>query len=133
MSRAARTPRLRGRALGLPFQGETGPGNAITDVPGVEVGSFTRIEGEGQASAGHGPVRTGVTVIFPAGRARPDRSVWAGQFCFNGNGEMTGTLWLRDAGYFTGPVALTNSHAVRTVHAALVRCPSMSECAGPHT
>lgn len=35
----------RARELGLPLSGRTGPGNAITDVPGVEVGYTTLIEG----------------------------------------------------------------------------------------
>lgn len=58
----------RGRDLGLPFPGETGPNNAITDVPGVEVGYRTLIEGNGPLMQGHGPVRTGVTAILPLGR-----------------------------------------------------------------
>jgi D-aminopeptidase len=113
--------RRRARDWGLPFEGEPGAGNAITDVPGVEVGSVTRIEGDGELRVGHGPVRTGVTVIFPCGRKRPDRSVWAGSFAFNGNGEMTGQHWVRDAGHFAGPVALTNTHAVGMVHHGLTR------------
>ena len=60
--------KARGRELGLPFPGETGPHNAITDVPGVEVGFRTRIEGEGPLVPGRGPVRTGVTAILPLGR-----------------------------------------------------------------
>ena len=42
-----------------------GPGNAITDVPGVRVGHVTLIEGEGPLSWAAGPVRTGVTVVLP--------------------------------------------------------------------
>jgi len=105
--------RPRGRALGLPFVGASGPHNAITDVPGVEVGYHTC-----GAAAG---IRTGVTVIFPCGKAAPGMSVWAGQFSFNGNGEMTGTHWIRDGGHFTGPIAITNSHSVGMVHHELVR------------
>ncbi len=104
--------RPRGRALGLPFVGDTGPHNAITDVPDVAVGYHT--------CTGPG-VRTGVTVIFPCGRSTPAVSVWAGQFSFNGNGEMTGTHWIQDGGHFTGPIAITNSHSVGMVHHALVR------------
>ncbi len=114
------TPR-RARDWGLPFLGETGPLNAITDVPGVEVGSLTRIEGDGVLQVGRGPVRTGITTVFPCGRAGADRSVWAGGFAFNGNGEMTGQNWVRDAGHFCGPVALTNSHAVGMVQHGLTR------------
>ena len=39
--------RPRGRELGIPFPGQTGPMNAITDVSGVAVGHVTLIEGEG--------------------------------------------------------------------------------------
>ena len=39
----------RARALGIPFAGEPGPANAITDVPGLELGYATLIEGDGGA------------------------------------------------------------------------------------
>src|SRR6266566_1870101 len=38
----------RGRDLGIPFEGTTGPVNAITDVGGVEVGHRTLVEGNGE-------------------------------------------------------------------------------------
>ena len=41
----------RARALGIPFAGEPGPANAITDVPGLELGYATLIEGEACAPA----------------------------------------------------------------------------------
>lgn len=112
------TARPRGRQLGLPFTGTPGPANAITDVPGVEVGYFTRIDAPGAVGPGRGPARTGVTAVFPRGRAGADQSVWAGQFSLNGNGEMTGTHWIRDAGHFAGPVVLTNTHGVGMAHHA---------------
>lgn len=111
----------RARELGLPFRGATGTHNAITDVPGVEVGYFTRIDDAQGAESNAGIARTGVTAIFPCGRQNPDRSVWAGQFNLNGNGEMTGSHWIHDAGYFTGPIALTNSHSVGMVHHGVTR------------
>ena len=114
-------PKARGRALGLPFTGATGPNNAITDVHGVEVGLYTRSDPGDTWQGEAGPVRSGVTAIFPRGRQGADQSVWAGQFSFNGNGEMTGTHWIHDAGYFTGPMAITNSHAVGMVHHSLTR------------
>jgi len=101
------------RAQGLRFPGATGPDNAITDVPGVEVGYRTRIE--------RGGICTGVTALFPCGRSGADRSVFAGRFALNGNGEMTGMHWIDEAGYFTGPVAITNSHGVGTAHHGLTR------------
>ena len=58
----------RARDLGVPFEGVPGKWNAITDVPGVEVGQVTLIEGTGLLRVGHGPVRTGVTMVLPLGR-----------------------------------------------------------------
>ena len=113
--------KARGRELGLPFPGETGPHNAITDVPGVEVGFRTRIEGEGPLVPGRGPVRTGVTAILPLGRGGDPQPVWAGMYALNGNGEMTGTHWIHDGGYFVGPVCITNTHSVGVVHHAATR------------
>src|SRR6185503_13742525 len=84
----------RARDLGIPFEGTPGPLNAITDVGGVEVGMTTLIEGEG--------VRTGVTAILPRGQASSD-PVFAGWFSLNGNGEMTGTTWIDEAGLLDSP------------------------------
>ena len=111
----------RGRDLGLPFPGETGANNAITDVPGVEVGYRTRIEGDGPLKQGHGPVRTGVTAILPLGRTPEPQPVWAGMYALNGNGEMTGTHWIQDGGYFVGPICITNTHSVGMVHHAATK------------
>ncbi len=113
--------KTRGRELGLPFPGRTGEHNAITDVPGVEVGYCTRIEGQGPLVQGKGPVRSGVTAILPLGRRTDPQPVWAGMYALNGNGEMTGTHWIRDGGYFVGPVCITNTHSVGIVHHAAVR------------
>jgi L-aminopeptidase/D-esterase-like protein len=107
-------PKPRARDLGLDLPGTPGPFNAITDVPGVKVGQPPVID----ASRG---IRTGVTAIIPredAGRPQP---VWAGQATLNGNGEMTGTHWINDAGYFVGPVCITNTHSVGMVHHAATR------------
>src|SRR5438876_8316036 len=82
----------RARDLGIPFDGEPGPFNAITDVKGVEVGSVTLISGQGKKQVGIGPVRTGVTAILPRGKQN-ENPVFAGWFTLNGNGEMTGTTW----------------------------------------
>jgi len=96
----------RARDLGIPFEGTPGPLNAITDVHGVEVGQKSLIEGKGPLKVGVGPVRTGVTIIFPRGRtdARP---VYGGFFNLNGNGEMTGRAYLDDFGIVQGPVGIT--------------------------
>jgi len=107
----------RARDIGLPFPGTPGPFNAITDVPGVEVG-FTTLKS--LASNGRPQIYTGVTAVLPRGHAQVPHPVWAGQFDLNGNGEMTGTHWVRDAGYFQGPICLTNTHSVGIVHHAAV-------------
>ncbi len=112
----------RARDLGLDFPGRPGPHNALTDVPGVLVGSTTLIEDKpADGAAGPGPVRTGVTAVLPRGLETTPRPVWAGQFSLNGNGEMTGVHWIHDAGYFVGPVCITNTHSVGMVHHAATR------------
>ena len=89
----------RARDLGVPFDGTPGPLDAITDVSGVEVGQTTLISGNGPLKVGEGPIRTGVTVVFPRGKANPD-PVYAGWFAQNGNGEMTGTTSVEESDYW---------------------------------
>src|SRR6266550_1689485 len=110
--------RPRARDLGVPFDGTPGPLNAITDVAGVTVGHATIIKGEGRLVVGQGPVRTGVTAIFPRGATNGD-PVFGGWFTLNGNGEMTGTTWLEESGFLAGPVMITNTHSVGVVRGAL--------------
>lgn len=107
----------RARDLGIPFEGEPGPFNAITDVSGVEVGHVTLIEGEGALTIGKGPVRTGVTAILPTGKTW--RPVFAAWHAFNGNGEMTGTTWIEESGFLEEPILLTNTRSVGAVHEAV--------------
>jgi D-aminopeptidase len=114
------TGRPRGRGLGLPFAGDTGPANALTDVPGVTVGFRTLVRGEGRLQPGQGPVRTGVTAILPRGGTKEYLPVWAGMFALNGNGEMTGGHWIEDAGHWHGPLLITNTHSVGMAHHAAV-------------
>src|ERR1051325_10871534 len=102
----------RARDLGIPFEGATGPLNAITDVRGVEVGHTTLINGDGKLQVGVGPVRTGVTAILPRGKQSASTPVFAGWFSLNGNGEMTGTTWIEESGFLEGPVMITNTHSV---------------------
>src|SRR5262245_32396725 len=111
---AAPSAEPRARDLGVPFEGAPGPGNAVTDVQGVEVGHATLVGGEGKLVVGSGPVRTGVTAVLPRGRAVND-PVFAGWFSLNGNGEMTGTAWVEESGLLEGPVMLTNTTSVGTV------------------
>jgi D-aminopeptidase len=105
---------VRARDLGVPFEGTPGTLNAITDVKGVEVGFKTLISGEGKLVVGQGPVRTGVTAIFPRGNRSVD-PVFASWFTENGNGEMTGTSWVDESGFLYGPVMITNTHSVGVV------------------
>ncbi|HEY4567752.1 MAG TPA: P1 family peptidase, partial [Savagea sp.] len=104
----------RARAWGLPLEGQPGTYNAITDVSGVEVGMTTLIDPAKK-------MQTGVTAILPRGRDHLLTPVWAGVHSFNGNGEMTGTHWIRDGGYFMSPIVLTNSHGVGVAHDAVTR------------
>jgi len=112
--------RPRARDLGVPFDGTPGPLNAITDVAEVEVGHKTVVFGEGKRVVGRGPVRTGVTAVWPRGKGTPD-PVFAAWFSLNGDGEMTGTTWVEDSGLLEGPVMLTNTLSVGVVHHAVVR------------
>jgi D-aminopeptidase len=99
---------MRARDLGIKIgELEPGPLNAITDVEGVRVGHATLIEGE--------DVRTGVTVVVPG-----ELPVFAAPFRLNGNGEMTGLEWVRESGFLTTPIGLTNTHSVGVVRDALV-------------
>jgi len=109
----------RARDLGVPFDGKPGPLNAITDVKGVEVGHTTLISGTGPLKVGVGPVRTGVTAVFPRGKSSLD-AVFGGWFALNGNGEMTGTTWLEESGLLDGPVMITNPHSVGVVRDAVI-------------
>ena len=111
--------RERARELGIPFEGTTGTYNAITDVPGVEVGHTTLISGSGRLVVGKGPVRTGVTAILPRGKKSFD-PVFAAWFPLNGNGEMTGTTWIRESGFLEGPILITNTHSVGVVRDATI-------------
>src|ERR1700690_4143061 len=94
----------RARDLGIPFDGATGPLNAITDVAGVLVGHTTLIAGSGKLKVGRGPVRTGVTAVLPRGPDTISDPVFAAWFAQNGNGEMTGTTWVDWSGFLDGPV-----------------------------
>jgi L-aminopeptidase/D-esterase-like protein len=111
---------IRARDLGLPFPGTPGPFNAITDIPDTAVGLKTIIEPAPRPGRSI-PVRTGVTAILPRASAAAPGPVWASIHRFNGNGEMTGSHWIADGGYFVGPVVLTNTHAVGIAHHATIK------------
>lgn len=111
----------RARDLGIVIgELEPGPWNAITDVDGVRVGHVTIVDGDGPLVVGRGPIRTGVTVVIPH-----DGDIWreplfAAPHVLNGNGEMTGLEWVREAGMIGGAIAITNTHSVGVVRDALV-------------
>jgi len=102
----------RARELGIPFEGQQGKHNAITDVEGVTVGYSTIIEGDSG--------RTGVTIIHPRGKDNHD-PVFAGWFPFNGNGEMTGSAWVEEGGFLEGPIGITNTHSVGIVRDTIIQ------------
>jgi L-aminopeptidase/D-esterase-like protein len=107
---------VRARGLGVPFEGKPGRFNAMTDVPGVQVGQVTLVSGD---PAGAGPVvRTGVTVVLPRGQVS-DAPVYGGYFDLNGNGELTGQAYLQDFGLVHGPIGISNTNAIGQVYAGI--------------
>ena len=115
---AAQQPRARD--LGVHFDGQPGTLNAITDVHGLEVGMTTLVRDEQNTAGTPIAVRTGITTLFPRGKANAS-PVYAAWFAQNGNGEMTGTTWLEESGFLEGPIALTNTHSVGTVHDGIIQ------------
>ena len=106
----------RARDLGIPLAGTPGATNSLTDVAGVDVGMVTIVsDGEGGET-----LRTGVTAILPLGRDGIGTAIAAGIFSLNGNGELTGSHWIRETGALTSPVMITNTHAVGRVHRGVV-------------
>jgi D-aminopeptidase len=122
---------MRARDHGIVL-GELAPGpyNAITDVAGVRVGHATLIRGDGPRVVGEGPVRTGVTVVLPHDGEIFIEPLFAGCHRLNGNGELTGLEWIRESGFLTSPIAITNTHSVGVVHDALLAHAVRAH--GPH-
>jgi D-aminopeptidase len=110
------TGRKRAREHGISFGGTCGQWNAITDVPGVEVGYRTLIRDEPDGRA----VRTGVTAILPRGASGVGIPVAAAIHSLNGNGEMTGKIWLDESGSLGTPIMITNTHSVGAAHEAAI-------------
>jgi len=113
----------------VPFEGVPGHWNAVTDVPGVEVGHLTRSEGRHDDPGGGPVLRSGVTTLHPLGRDG-EEGVAAGRFVLNGMGEMTGGAFLDEYGMLYGPLALTNTLSVGTVRDALIAW-SRARCRDP--
>ena len=113
---------MRARDLGIVIGlGRPGPANAITDVPGVRVGHATIIRGDGPLVVGEGPVRTGVTMVVQHDGDTFTEPLFAGSHTLNGNGELTGLEWIREAGLLTGPIGITNTHSVGVVRDGIIR------------
>lgn len=119
LSFSAVAQKPRARDLGIPFDGQPGRYNAITDVKGVEVGYSTIISGSGKNVLGKGPVRTGVTAILPTGKV--SRPVFSNWYALNGNGEMTGTTWITESGFLETPIMITNTNSVGVVRDAMLK------------
>src|SRR6202008_1602370 len=47
--------------------------------------------------------------------------LYAGSHRLNGNGELTGLEWIREAGHLTGPIGITNTHSVGVVRDGIIR------------
>ncbi len=118
--------KARARDLGLSalIGGTPGTLDAITDVAGVEVGHTTLVAGEPPLTAGKGPVRTGVTVVHPRGRANSD-PVFGAWFTLNGNGEMTGNDLPRRAACRGSRRYHQHAHKAGVVHDAILRWQTM--------
>lgn len=112
MSESTKKVSPRARDLGIPFLGKTGVNNSICDIPNLEVGYVTLFEGE--------DVRTGVTAILPRGKDKIGTACAAGVYSLNGNGEMTGTIWLEETGAVAMPIMITNTHAVGPIHRGVI-------------
>lgn len=95
----------RPRELGVPFGIlPTGPLNAITDVPRVKVGHFTKIVGS--------TIRTGVTAVLPHEGNLFQEKVPAAIFVGNGFGKLAGVTQVQELGNIESPIVLTNTLSV---------------------
>lgn len=82
----------------------TGRQNAITDVAGIKVGHFTKIEGTN--------IRTGVTAILPHEGNLFQEKVPAAVFVGNGFGKLAGVTQIEELGNLESPIILTNTLSV---------------------
>ena len=103
----------RARDFGLEI-GIFKPGlnNAITDVPGVSVGHFTKIEGD--------TIMTGATAILPHQESIFQKKVPAAVYIGNGFGKLSGISQVKELGNIETPVVLTNTLSVPTAMNALI-------------
>jgi len=108
----AQEHRPRARDLGIhPGVHQPGPHNAITDVPGVQVGQATMVKGE--------DIRTGVTAILPhSGNIFQDKVAGA-VFVYNAFGKLLGSTQVAELGQIETPIVLTNTLSVWDAAAAV--------------
>ncbi|MGV8940305.1 MAG: P1 family peptidase [Lysobacter sp.] len=91
---------------------QPGQWNAITDVPGVEVGHKTLVRGD--------DIRTGVTAVLPhAGNVFQDK-VPAAVYVGNGFGKLAGSTQVAELGTLETPIILTNTLGVPVAADALI-------------
>lgn len=103
----------RARDYGISFGVlNTGPLNAITDVPGVRVGQVTVIQGDS--------VNTGVTAIVPHSGNIFREKVPAAVYIANGFGKLTGYPQIEELGNIETPIILTNTLSVAVAADALI-------------
>lgn len=104
----------RPRDLGIPFGIlPTGELNSITDVQGVQVGHFTKIDGEN--------IRTGVTAILPHTENIFQQKVPAAIYVGNGFGKLAGSTQVMELGNIESPIILTNTLSVAAGIEGVVR------------
>ncbi|MDH3525747.1 MAG: P1 family peptidase, partial [Acidobacteriota bacterium] len=112
--------RRRARELGVRIgRLRPGPWNAITDVPGVRVGHATLVAGAGSLVVGRGPIRTGVTAVWPHAGIL-EEYLPCGFDMPNANGEVTGLVQAARLGILGSPICLTNTSSVGMVYDALL-------------
>ena len=111
----------RARDVGLTIgRLPTGALNAIVDVPGVRVGHVSLVSGEGPLRPGIGPVRTGVTAIWPHEGNPFAEKIPAAGFVLNGFGKTIGLAQFAELGVIETPILLTNTLNVPRVADALI-------------
>lgn len=91
----------------------TGKLNAITDVPGVKVGHYTKIEGDN--------IRTGVTAILPHQENIFQNKIPAAFYIANGFGKLAGYSQVKELGNLETPIILTNTLNVGTGIESIVK------------
>lgn len=91
---------------------QPGTYNAITDVPGVQVGHSTIVSGEN--------IRTGVTAILPHSGNIFQEKVPAAIYVGNGFGKLAGYTQVKELGNLETPIILTNTLSVPTAVNAVI-------------